>query len=58
MVGRKDLGEYDMYKARGDLGEPAWPDKSFDDLLRLAFAGDRLINRLYHPVLRELSGEM
>ena len=58
MAGKKDLGAYEMFKARGDLGEPEWPDKSLSELLRLAFKGDRLIDSLNHPVLRELAGEM
>jgi hypothetical protein len=55
---QEDLGAYGMFKARGDLGEPEWPDKSLSELLRLAFKGDRLIDSLNHPVLRELAGEM
>ena len=58
MAGKRDLGAYEMFKARGDLGEPVWPDKTLDELLRLAFKGDRLIDSLDHPVLRELAGEM
>jgi hypothetical protein len=58
MAGKRDLGAYEMFKARGDLGEPDWPDKSLSELLRLAFKGDRLIDSLNHPVLRELAGEM
>jgi hypothetical protein len=58
MVGKRDLGAYELFKARGDLGDPVWPDKTLSDLLRLAFKGDRLINSLDHPVLRELAGEM
>ena len=58
MHGVRDLGAYEMFRALGDLGEPQWPDKKFSDLLKLAFKGDRLIDSLEHPVLRELSGEM
>ena len=46
MAGKKDLGAYGMFKARGNLGEPDWPDKSLSELLRLAFKGDRLIDSL------------
>jgi hypothetical protein len=45
-----------MFVARGDLGEPQWPDKSFRDLLATAF-GDYLIDREDHEVIRELNGE-
>jgi hypothetical protein len=58
MQGKRDLGAYEMYRAKGDLGEPQWEDKSLSDLLRLAFKGDRLIRSLDHPVLRELVGEI
>jgi hypothetical protein len=58
MVGNRDAGVYDMFRAKGDLGEPEWPDKSLSDLLRLGFAGERLIDRLDHPVLKELAGEL
>jgi hypothetical protein len=58
MAGKRDLGAYEMFKARGELGEPEWPDKTLSQLLRLAFKGDRLIDSLDHPVLRELAGEM
>lgn len=57
LVGKRDLGAYEMFKARGDLGEPAWPDKTLSELLRIGFK-DRLINSLDHPVLRELAGEL
>lgn len=50
------VGSYDMFVARGDLGEPQWPDKSFRDLLATAF-GDYLIDREDHEVIRELNGE-
>lgn len=58
MVGKRDLNAYEMFKARGDLGEPDWPDKSLSELLRIAFKGDRLIDSPNHPVLRELAGEL
>lgn len=58
MRGDRSLGAYEMFKALGDLGSPQWPDKPLSDLLRLAFKGDRLIDRLDHPVLRELTGEI
>jgi len=58
MQGKRDLGAYELYRARGDLGDPVWPDKPLGDLLRLAFQGDRLIKSLDHPVLRELAGEI
>lgn len=58
MSGNKDLGAYDLFKAAGDLGEPAFPPAPLSDLLRLAFAGDRLINSIDHPVLKASRGEL
>lgn len=51
------LGAYEVYYASGELGEPSWPGISFDDVVRIAFK-DRYIDRLDHPVLRKLRGEM
>jgi hypothetical protein len=31
----RDLGGYGMQRAKGDLGEPQWPDKSMRDLIEL-----------------------
>jgi hypothetical protein len=57
MVGNRDLGAYELYKAQGNLPDPVWPDKSFSDLLRIAFDNGRLIDSPDHPALRELRGE-
>jgi hypothetical protein len=57
LIPNKELGAYDVLRARGDLGEPAWPaDKEFKDYLKLAFK-DNLIDTPHHDVLRELHGE-
>jgi hypothetical protein len=57
MHGNRDLGAYELFRARGDLGEPAWPDATFQELVRLAFK-ERLIDTPHHDVLRELHGEL
>jgi hypothetical protein len=49
------LGAYEMFEAAGTIPEPEWPEQSFADLLRIAFA-DRLVNSLDHPVIRRLRG--
>jgi len=51
------LGAYEGVKAAGDLGEPAWPNLSFSELLKTAFK-DRFITDINHPVLRRLRGEV
>jgi hypothetical protein len=52
-----DLGGYELHRAKGDLGEPQWPDKSYRDLLEIAFRHN-VIDRPDHPVIRELEGEL
>lgn len=53
----RDLGGYDLARAKGDLGEPQWPDKSLRDLIEIGFRHN-LIDRADHPVIRELAGEL
>ncbi len=50
------VGAYDVHVADGDLGEPEWPDASFEEILGIAFK-DRIIDSLDHPVLKRLRGE-
>jgi hypothetical protein len=57
LVGNKSLGAYEYVKARGDLGEPQWPDKTFQELIELAFK-ERYIDTLEHPVVKDLNGEI
>jgi hypothetical protein len=57
MAGNRDLGGYEIFRAKGDLGEPQWPAKTFRDLIEIAFR-DRLIDRPEHPVIRELNGDI
>lgn len=57
VVPNLDLGAYDVLEAVGDLPDPEWPAHSFGDLLRVAFRG-KMIDRMDHPVLRKLRGEV
>jgi hypothetical protein len=57
MWGDRSLGGYTMVKAKGNLEEPKWPDKTFRELLRTAFE-NRIIDRPDHPVIRELNGDL
>ena len=57
IMGNRAIGAYDIVLARGNLGDPQWPDHSFEDLIRLAFR-DRLIDNLDHAVIRDLNGEI
>jgi hypothetical protein len=53
----QDNGGYEGKFAKGDLGEPAWPTSTFDELFRIAFEG-KLIDNDQHAVVKELEGEM
>jgi hypothetical protein len=55
--GNKSLGAYDIAVARGDLGDPQWPDHTFKELIELAFH-DKVINAMNHAVVREIYGEI
>ncbi len=57
MHGNRDLHAYELFRATGKLTEPAWPDKSFRDLIALAFK-ERYIDTPHHDVIRELNGEL
>jgi hypothetical protein len=57
IIGNRQIGAYDIVRARGDLGDPQWPDHSFEDLIKIAFR-DRLIDAPDHPVIRDLNGEI
>jgi hypothetical protein len=57
LVGNKELGAYEYIKARGDLGEPQWPEKTYRELIELGFK-DRVIDTLEHPVIRDLYGDI
>lgn len=56
MAANMAAGAYDVFRAKGDFGDPTWPDMSFDDIVRIAFR-ERFIDSLDHPILRELRGE-
>jgi hypothetical protein len=57
MTSNTAVGSYDVFTATGNLSEPEWPSLPFQELLRIAFK-DRHIDRLDHPVLQRLRGEM
>jgi hypothetical protein len=44
-------------QAAGNLEDPEWPELSFQELVNLAFK-DKVVDRLDHPVLRRLRGEL
>jgi hypothetical protein len=55
MLANMRAGAYDVFEATGQLPEPEWPEKSFEQLFDLAFR-DRIIQSIDHPVIRQLKG--
>jgi hypothetical protein len=47
--------QYEIIIAKGDLGEPVWPDRPMEDLVLEVFK-DRIIKDMDHPLLRQLEG--
>ena len=47
---------YDVLGALGELAEPAWPELTLQEILRLCFK-DRFIREVDHPAIRALRGE-
>jgi len=56
MVANRETRGYDVYTATSDFGEPTWPEQTFADLLKIAFAG-KIIDSLDHPVVMKLVGK-
>ena len=48
-------GCYRIYRARGKLPDPVFPEKSLEELLRIAFRG-RTIDSESHPVVKQALG--
>lgn len=57
MKANRQLGGYDVFAAFNNTGEPAWPAESFHTLIDTAFR-DRFIDRIDHPVIRRIRGEV
>jgi hypothetical protein len=51
------LGAYDVAVATGQIDQPAWPDISLQEIIRIAFR-DKMIDDWNHPVLQRLRGEV
>ena len=50
-------GRYDTLEAMGQIPEPEWPEVPFPEMLKICF-GDRYIDSLDHPILKQLRGEV
>jgi hypothetical protein len=51
------LQAYEQTVAPNQHGEPAWPDITFQEIIRIAFR-DMVISDWDHPVLKRLRGEV
>jgi len=49
------ISGYDVLSPLDKLSDPVWPELSFNDVLRKAF-GNRIIDTLDHPIVKELRG--
>jgi len=56
MVANRGAGCYDIKIAAPGLPEPQWPSEDLSQLLRVAFIGGKLIDRIDHPVINRLLG--
>jgi len=58
LVSNRSLGAYEtIVTEHSPIGfEPKWPELAFQELLRLAFKGGRLIDSFDHPVIRQIRG--
>jgi hypothetical protein len=57
VTANQSLGGYDVLAATGNIPDPEWPALSLGELLRIA-SHNRIIDRLDHPILRRLRGEV
>jgi hypothetical protein len=55
VTSNRALGAYEIYVAQSDLGDPTWPELTFEEVLQIAFK-DRYIADLDHPAIRRLRG--
>jgi hypothetical protein len=51
------LGAYEVAVASGQVAEPAWPEISFQEIIKIAFR-DKMISDRNHPILQRLRGEV
>ena len=56
VVANRQNASYDVMVSESDLGEPAYPEEQFDEVLRVAFRG-KVIETRDHPILKKLRGE-
>jgi len=55
MKANMSLGAYEITVAESVMADPAWPELSYPELVRVAFR-ERIITTLDHPVIKRLRG--
>jgi hypothetical protein len=50
------LGAYEVSVAEDLAGEPAWPELSFSEILKIAFKNKPLVDSMDHPAMKLLRG--
>ncbi len=55
MTANMQTGAYDVVTS-AHIPDPVWPKITFPEMLKIAFGDGRLVDRMDHPVLRQLGG--
>ena len=57
MQSNQSLGACEIFRAQGQLSEPAWPEETWQELVKMAFR-KKIIDAADHVVLQKLRGEL
>jgi hypothetical protein len=50
------LGANDIFEAPETVPEPEWPDLAFAEMVKIAFGGGFIVDRIDHPLIKKLRG--
>ena len=56
LTSNRATGSYEPLKAKGEIPEPVWPDKTLEEILEIAFGDAHIIEERNHPALQRLWG--
>ncbi|NOE36324.1 hypothetical protein [Ruegeria sp. HKCCD7318] len=56
MQANMSRGQYDVVTS-DKIPDPVWPKMSLQEMIKIAFGNGHLIDRLDHPIIRQLAGE-
>jgi hypothetical protein len=57
VVSNMGVGGYDVYTTEAEFPPPVWPSEGFHSLLKKAFR-DKIVDRLDHPIIKRLRGQI